>query len=79
MAARQISDATPDGTTMGQSATDKISFFGAATVVQQSDGTVYTKTTTTTTTTGALTTDITALGALVNTLRTSLINLGLIA
>lgn len=79
MAARQLSDATVDGTVMGQSATDKIGFFGATPVVQQSKGTAYTKTTTTTTTTTALTVDITALGALVNTLRTALINVGIVA
>ena len=76
MATRQLSDANPDGTTLGQSATDKIGFFGATTVVQQSKGTAYTKTTTTTT---ALTVDITALGSLVNTLRTALINVGIVA
>lgn len=79
MAARQLSDATPDGTLLGQSASDKIGFFGATTVVQQSKGTAYTKTTTTTTTTTALTVDITALGSLVNTLRTALINVGIVA
>lgn len=35
MATRQLSDATPDGTVLGQSATDKISFYGATTVVQR--------------------------------------------
>lgn len=78
MAGAQLSRGDDDGTILGQSATDKISFFGTATtVVQQSAGTAYTKTTTTTTTTTALTVDITALGSLVNTLRTALVNLGL--
>ena len=76
---RYITDGNDDGSIMGQSATEKISFFGAAPVVQQSAGTAYTKTTTTTTTTTALTVDITALGTLVNTLRTALVNLGLTA
>lgn len=33
MAARQLSDLTPDGTLLGQSATDSIGFFGATTCV----------------------------------------------
>lgn len=77
---QQLSRGSDDGVCLGQSASDKIGFFGLATpVVQQSAGTAYTKTTTTTTTTTALTVDITALGALVNQLRTSLAALGLIA
>jgi hypothetical protein len=35
MAARQLSDGNDDGTTLGQSASDKVSFHGKATVVQQ--------------------------------------------
>lgn len=77
---QQLSRGSDDGVCLGQSSTDKVGFFGLASpVVQQSAGTAYTKTTTTTTTTTALTVDITALGSLVNTLRTSLVNLGLIA
>ena len=77
---QQLSRGSDDGVCLGQSSTDKISFFGTSTtVVQQSAGTAYTKTTTTTTTTTALTVDITALASLVNTLRTSLVNLGLVA
>lgn len=36
MAIRQVSDGNPDGTTMGQAPSDKISFHGATPVVQQS-------------------------------------------
>ena len=32
MAAKQLSDGNPDGTTLGQSSTDKIGFFGATPV-----------------------------------------------
>lgn len=32
---RQVSDGTPDGTTVGQSATDKLAFYGATPVVQR--------------------------------------------
>jgi hypothetical protein len=32
---KQVSDLNPDGTSLGQSATDKISFYGATPVVQR--------------------------------------------
>jgi len=35
MAARQLSDGNDAGTILGQSATDKVGFFGATPVVQQ--------------------------------------------
>lgn len=35
MSIHQLSDKGPDGTSMGQSADDKISFYGAPPVVQQ--------------------------------------------
>ncbi len=35
MALKQLSDGNPTGTTMGQGATDKCSFFGATPVIQQ--------------------------------------------
>jgi hypothetical protein len=35
MAARQLSDLDPDGNTLGQSATDKISFYGVTPIVQR--------------------------------------------
>lgn len=36
MAVTQLSDGNDEGTTLGQSATDKIAFFGAAPIVQRS-------------------------------------------
>lgn len=36
MAADQLSKANPDGTTLGQSATDKVGFYGATPVVRRS-------------------------------------------
>lgn len=36
MAAKQLSDGNPDGTSLGQSASDKISFYGVTAVAQQS-------------------------------------------
>ena len=75
---QQLSRGSDDGVCMGQSSTDKIGFFGLSTpIVQPTVNAAYTKTTTTTTTTTALTVDITAMGSLVNTLRTALVNLGL--
>ena len=77
---QQLSRGSDDGVCMGQSSTDKIGFFGLASpIVQPTVSAAYTKTTTTTTTTTALTVDITALGSLVNTLRTALTTLGLAA
>ena len=35
MAVKQLSDGNPDGTQMGQNASDKISFHGATTIAQQ--------------------------------------------
>lgn len=36
MAAYEVGDGRPDGTVMGQSATEKIGFYGVTTVAQQS-------------------------------------------
>ena len=79
---QHLSRGTDDGVVLGQSSTDKIGFYGLATPIVQPSGSgqaAYVKTTTTTTTTTALTVDITALGVLVNKLRTDLVALGLIA
>ncbi len=77
---RELTDFTPDGTRIGQSSNEKLGFFGRTTPIgRPSVNAAYAKTTTTTTTTTALTVDITALGALVNTLRTALVNLGIAA
>lgn len=65
MPVRQLSDGNDDGTTLGQSASDKISFYGAAAVVQQSSA--------------AAGTDAATTQALANALRTALLNLGFIA
>jgi hypothetical protein len=68
MAAKELSDYDPDGTNLGQDASDKIGFHGATPIVQATVA----ATTTTTATTTALQTDIDAI-------RTALQNLGLIA
>jgi hypothetical protein len=69
MAVREITDARTDGTTFGQSTSDKISFYGVTTVVQPAT------TTQAAVTTGATTTQV---GALANELRSALVSLGLI-
>lgn len=48
MAVKQLSDGNTAGTTLGQSATDKIAFFGATPVVQVAMTAVATATATTT-------------------------------
>ena len=67
MAVNQLSDARPDGAQLGQSATDKVGFFGTTPVVQQA----ITAVGTTTATTALNETRITRL-------YTALVNLGLI-
>lgn len=62
---KQLSDLSSGGTSMGQSATDKISFYGATPVVQAA--------------TQAAGTDATTTQALANAIRTALRNLGLMA
>jgi hypothetical protein len=61
---KELSDANPDGTSMGQSATDKIGFYGITPVVQA--------------TIAAAGTDAATTQALANDLRTKLIALGLV-
>ena len=67
MAKHELSDGNPDGQSLGQSATDKIGFYGTTPIAQAAVA----ATTTTTATTTALQTDIDAI-------RTALQNLGLI-
>lgn len=69
MPVRDLTDARTDGTTLGQDAADKISFYGVTTVVQPAT------TTQAAVTTGATTT---AIVNLVNELRSALVSLGLI-
>ena len=65
MAADQLSLGNPDGTKLGQSASDKLGFYGATPVVQQASA--------------AAGTDAATTQALANALRTALLNLGAIA
>jgi hypothetical protein len=64
MSITQLSDGTPDGTVIGQSASSKISFYGATTVVRQA--------------TAAAGTDAATTQTLANALRTAMLNYGLI-
>lgn len=74
-----IGDGAPEGTCVGLSATEKVSFFGATPVVQQATIADATNTTTTTSTTTALTTDLDSLRSKFNTLLGYLESLGLLA
>lgn len=80
MAVLHRSDANPDGTTFGQSATDKVSFYGVTPVVQPTGAgqAAVTNTTTTTSTTTALTTDLDSVRTLLLSIRTALVNTGII-
>ncbi len=66
---KQISDANPDGTRLGQSATDLVGFFGATPIVKPTSANQAAITA------GATTT---ACNTLVIELRLALVNLGLI-
>jgi len=79
MAVLERTDANPDGTRFGQSATDKVAFYGAAPVVQPATIAASTDTTTTTSTTTALTTDLDSLRVKYNDLLAKLKTLGIIA
>jgi hypothetical protein len=70
MALKELSDGGPDGTRLGQSATDKVGFFGLATPIVQP-----TAANQAAITAGATTT---ACNNLVIELRLALVNLGLI-
>lgn len=82
MTIKQLSDGNPDGTVLGQSSTDKISFFGATPVVRQSNITAVTTTASTTTTLAAgytTTAQADAIVTAINSIITALDNLGLTA
>lgn len=76
---RQLSDGDDSGTILGQSASDKVGFFGTTPAVQQATIADATNTTTTTSTTTALTTDLDSLRTKFNTLLSELETLGLLA
>lgn len=67
--AKNLSNVGTDGTSLGQSITDKISFYGVTAVTQPTSATQAAVTT------GATTTQV---GALANELRSALVTLGLV-
>jgi|DEB3_MinimDraft_2_1074329.scaffolds.fasta_scaffold16280_2 hypothetical protein len=83
MAVNQLSDARTDGTTLGQSTSDLVSFHGVTPVAQRSgsaQAAVSTTASTTTTPAGyATTTQANAIVTLVNELRAALVAKGIIA
>jgi len=62
MTARQLSDGNDDGTKLGQSASDKISFFGADTTTQPAHTADATDATTTMSAVNSILADLRALG-----------------
>ena len=81
MTQTQLSDGSPDGTIMGQSATDLISFYGATPVVRRSGAAQTAGTVANTTGTYGFVTSGqgTAIVALVQEMRAVLVGLGLMA
>jgi hypothetical protein len=80
-AGKQLSDNNSSGTSLGQSATDTIGFYGVTPVAQQAAGTAVSTTAVTTTTPWGFSTSTQAqaLVTLANYLSTVLHNLGLTA
>lgn len=80
MAIQYLNDGRPDGCYVGQSATDKVGFYGTTPADQPASGdeAAVTGTVTTTATTAALATDVAAVITLLNQIRTDLVELGLI-
>ena len=80
--AKQISDGSPDGASLGQSTTDKISFYGATPIAQRTSANQATVTTTAATTTTpwgySTSTQANAIVTLVNELQASLVAIGMI-
>jgi hypothetical protein len=72
MANKQLSDGGPDGTTLGQSATDKVAFYGTATPVAKQTCTLAAALTAGTTTPANI-------AAAVDEVHQALVNLGLIS
>jgi len=68
MATKQLSDGGPDGSSLGQSSTDKIGFYGKTPVAQAATFAALTTTPTTA-----------EIRDCVNSIRTALINLGFVA
>jgi hypothetical protein len=77
---KQLSDNNPDGTALGQSATDKIGFYGTSPIVRASLPAAVSTSTPVAGSTGfsfGTSTQMTGLIATVNTMRTILQNLGI--
>lgn len=78
---KQLSDGNPDGTSFGQSSTDKISFYNADPVVKVSAPAAVSTSTPVTISTGqygfGTSTQMSGLITTVNSMRTVLVNLGL--
>ena len=80
MSITYLGDNGPDGTSLGLTTSELISFYGTTTVAQPSSASqdAAVATTTTTSTTTALTVDLDDVRVLLNQLRSDLVTLGLI-
>ena len=79
MAVEYFGNKNTDGASFGQAAADLISVYGVSPVAQAATIAAATNTTTTTSTTTALTTDLDALRTMCLSMRTALINFGIVA
>jgi hypothetical protein len=79
MAVEYYGNKNDDGLSLGQAASDLISFYGVTPVAQAATIAAATNTTTTTSTTTALTTDLDSVRTKLNSVITALKNIGVIA
>ena len=80
MSVQNLTNGNPSGSLVGQSATDKVGFFGDTPVVLPASASqaVVAQTVTTTIVSAAVNVDLAAIIVLVNQLRSDLVDLGLI-
>lgn len=75
----ELGDGGPDGSRLGKTASEKVSFWGVTPVVQAATVANATNTTTTTSTTTAITTDLDSVRTKLNSVLTALRNAGILA
>lgn len=78
MAVRYLGTNSPDGTSLGLTTSEKISFYGVTPVAQPSSASQAAVTMQTTSTTTTLRSDVDNIATLVNQLRSDLVSLGAI-
>jgi len=78
MAIRYLGTNSPEGTSLGLSTSEEISFYGVTPVAQSSSASQASVSMQTTATTTALRTDVDSISTLINQLRADLVSLGAI-